>query len=309
MFLDKAEELNRGNILVISTGCCGCTATSEMVIKGVCEEADLLSVDSDRQTLCDRGVLNLLQIGEAVTGETGTHGDPEIGKEAVEESKDEITDAVRDYKAVIIVAGMGGGLGAGAAPAIAHISRGLGIPTLAVVTEPFTFEGEKMKRNAASGISRLRKEVDAMSVISGAEIVRRAGDLVPVEDAEKMSQQMILQIVQGICDMFHIDGSNVFSGVIQSGKVKSITAGSGHGENKVEDAVNGVIRSAELVNCDFSTASHTSMFVRGDISLYDINEIEERMEKLIGEKPDCITIEGTDETMKDEIRVTALELQ
>lgn len=309
MFLDKAEELNIGNILIVGAGCCGCTALGEMVIKAVCEEADLLSVDSNRQTLRDWGALNLLQIGEAVTGGTNTHGDSEIGKAAVEESKDEITDAIRDYKAVIIVAGMGGGLGAGAAPAIAHISRELGIPTLAVVTEPFSFEGEKMKRNAASGIGRLRKEVDAMSVISGAEIVRRAGDLVPVEEAEEMSQQMILQIVQGICDMFHIDGYNVFSSVIQSGKVKSITAGIGYGENKVEDAVNGIIRSAELVNCDFRTASHTSMFVRGDISLYDINDIENRMEKLVGKKPDCITTDGTDETMKDEIRVTALELQ
>lgn len=142
-----------------------------------------------------------------------------------------------------------------------------------------------------------------MSVVSGNEI---AGS----KTSAKNISDMIQQIIQGILDMIRVDGPDEFSRVMKDGKVMGIAVGSGKGDNKVEEAVDGVIASATASNCDFSNSSYISIVIRGgDFSLSDQYDIEDRIKKFAGKDIDSISVDGTDEAMKDEIRVTVVALK
>jgi cell division protein FtsZ len=198
-------ENTQARILVIGVGGAGNNAVNRMVDESV-QGVELVGVNTDRQALSLCKSATKIQIGEKLTKGLGAGAKPEVGEAAVEENREEITELVQGSDMVFITCGMGGGTGTGAAPVIAEISKNLGILTVGVVTKPFSFEGTPRMKNAISGISRLKEQVDTMIVIPNDKLLQICEKRTTIPDALKKADEVLQQGVQGITDMIYNPG-------------------------------------------------------------------------------------------------------
>ena len=192
-------------IKVIGVGGGGNNAVNRMIEHGV-QGVEFIAVNTDAQALNLSKAEVKMQIGGKLTRGLGAGANPEVGKKAAEESKEQIEEALRGADMVFVTAGMGGGTGTGAAPVIAQIARDLGALTVGVVTRPFTFEGRKRATQATGGIAAMKESVDTLIVIPNDRLLEIVDKSTPMLEAFREADNVLRQGVQGISDLIAVPG-------------------------------------------------------------------------------------------------------
>ena len=233
--------IGRARIKVIGVGGAGNNAVNRMLDAGI-HSAEYYVVNTDSQILTLSPCENRIQIGSALTKGLGAGADPEVGRAAAEESKNELTEAVKDTDLLFITAGMGGGTGTGAAPVIAKIARDLKILTIAVVTEPFSFEGKKRMENTAKGLDNLKKYVDTLIVIPNDKIKTVVAKNTPLTEAFRVADDILKQSIRGLTELIvnpsliNLDFADVKT-ILKDKGIAHLGVGVAKGDNRIIEAV------------------------------------------------------------------------
>ncbi len=309
IYVDAPTKQEGARILVIGVGGGGNNAINRMVDVGI-NGVDFLGVNTDMQVLQRCKAPNHLQIGEKLTKGLGAGGKPEEGQKAAEESAEDITSAVKGYDMVFVTCGMGGGTGTGASPVIAKIAKEMGILTVGIVTKPFTFEARVRMENAIGGIDKLRDNVDTLIVIPNDKLLSIVDRRTSFRDAMKVADEVLQQAVRGITSIIYtpmdinLDFRDVRN-VMEDKGLAHIGIGEGQGDDKAKQAVQQAV-SSPLLETDIAGASDVLVSISGDITLYDVNDIQEYIVEKVGDQANVIMGELTDDEMTDEIRVTVI---
>ena len=309
--LEENTTIDGARIKVIGVGGGGNNAVDRMIEAGI-TKADFICVNTDSQQLANVLAPTVLQIGRKLTNGLGAGAKPEIGRQAAEETKDEIKNLVKDTDMVFVTAGMGGGTGTGAAPIIAEAAKSLGVLTVAVVTKPFYFEGPQRMRNAEEGIKNLAEKVDAIVTIPNDLLLKIADKKVTIKDSFKLADDVLRQGVQGIIEVItqrgimNCDFADVRTIMKDSG-VAHMGIGIGKGENAASDAVRAAIESP-LLETSIEGAENVLLNITGgsEFSLVDMGEVSSIVRDMVSEEANIIVGTAMDETLKDEIKVTLI---
>lgn len=309
--LEEKTTIEGARIKVIGVGGGGNNAVDRMIEAGV-TKADFICVNTDAQQLANVKAPTTLQIGAKLTNGLGAGAKPEIGRQAAEETKDEIKNLMKDTEMVFVTAGMGGGTGTGAAPIIAEAAKSLGVLTVAVVTKPFFFEGPQRMNNAEEGIKQLADKVDAIVTIPNDLLLKIADKKVTIKDSFKLADDVLRQGVQGIIEVItqqgiiNCDFADVRSIMKDSG-VAHMGIGVGKGENAAQDAVRAAIESP-LLETSIEGAENVLLNITGgsEFSLVDMGEVSSIVRDLVSEDANIIVGTAMDENLKDEIKVTLI---
>ena len=309
--LEENTTIDGARIKVIGFGGGGNNAVDRMIEAGV-TKAEFICVNTDAQQLANVKAPTVLNIGRKLTSGLGAGAKPEIGRQAAEESKDEIKNLVKDTEMVFVTAGMGGGTGTGAAPIIAEAAKSLGVLTVAVVTKPFFFEGPQRMRNAEEGIKNLAEKVDAIVTIPNDLLLKIADKKVTIKDSFKLADDVLRQGVQGIIEVItqrgimNCDFADVRTIMKDSG-VAHMGIGVGKGENAAQDAVRAAIESPLLVT-SIEGAENVLLNITGgsEFSLVDMGEVSSIVRDLVSEEANIIVGTAMDDNLKDEIKVTLI---
>ena len=311
--LIKPQNSNFAKIRVVGVGGGGNNALNSMITQSQIQGVDFISVNTDAQALLHTQPMSTkLQIGEQLTKGLGSGGDPEIGRQAAEESSEKIKDMLEGSDMVFLAAGMGGGTGTGAVPVIAKIAKDLGALTIAVVTKPFTFEGTRRMVNAEDGIENLKDKVDTLIVIPNQRILDVVDKKASLLEAFRVADSVLSQGVQGISDLITMPGLiNVDFADVRSIMTNAGTAlmgiGTGFGENRAVTAARAAV-SSPLLEISMDGARGVLYNITGGPDM-TMNEVDEAA-KIIAEAadPDANIIFGTaiDEGMHDQVKITVI---
>ena len=291
-----AEQMNLMppvRLMVLGVGGGGGNAVDRMYdtrVSGV----ELVAINTDAQVLEVVRSHRTLQIGRKVTGGLGAGGDPEVGKKAAEESREEIIDLIEGVDMVFITAGMGGGTGTGAAPVIAEIAKEAGILTTGIVTRPFSFEGVARAEKAEAGIARLSQAVDALICISNDKLLKVAPPDTPIMRAFEIADEVLRQGVEGISDlitvpgMINLDFADIES-VMRNAGTAMMGIGEGEGEGKTKEAARNAI-SSPLLDGSIKGARKVIMNITGgsDLTLEEVTEAASLIREAVSDKADII---------------------
>jgi len=298
-------------IKVIGVGGGGNNAVNRMIEHGV-QGVEFISVNTDAQALNLSKAEVKMQIGSKLTRGLGAGANPEVGKKAAEESKEQIEEALRGADMVFVTAGMGGGTGTGAAPVIAKISKDLGALTVGVVTRPFTFEGRKRATSAQGGISAMKDAVDTLIVIPNDRLLEIVDKSTPMLEAFREADNVLRQGVQGISDLIAVPGliNLDFADVktIMSNRGSALMGiGISSGENRAAEAAKKAI-SSPLLETSIDGAQGVLLNITGgsNLSLFEVQEAADIV--AIASDQDVNMIFGSviNENLKDEIVVTVI---
>ncbi|MCD2346062.1 cell division protein FtsZ [Clostridium guangxiense] len=298
-------------IKVIGCGGGGNNAVNRMIVEGL-KNVEFIAINTDKQALALSKASQKIQIGDKLTKGLGAGANPEIGKKAAEESKDEIAQAIKGADMVFITAGMGGGTGTGAAPVVAEVAKSMGILTVGVVTKPFPFEGRKRMLHAEAGIKNLKEGVDTLVTIPNERLLAIVDKKTTLVEAFKLADDVLRQGVQGISDLITIPGlvnldfADVRTVMIDKG-LAHMGVGRGAGDTRAADAAKQAI-SSPLLETSIVGATGVLLNVTGgaDLGLLEINEAAQVVQEAAD--PDANIIFGAviDENLKDEIRITVI---
>ncbi len=304
-------EFNQvANIKVFGVGGGGGNAVNRMVADGV-RGVDFFVVNTDAQVMKNSPAENKIILGKETTKGLGCGGNPEVGREAAEETETEIRDAIKGADMVFITAGEGGGTGTGAAPVIAKAAKEEGALTVGVVTRPFTFEGSRRAKNAAAGIDELRKYVDSLIVVSNDNLLDVIGRK-PIEEAFQAADNVLRQGVQTISDLIavpalvNLDFADVRSVMANQGRAL-IGIGMAEGEDKAIVAAEKAIQSP-LLEAQIQGARNAIINITGgdQVSLFDAQNAVEVIQDAAGGDVDCIFGIAINEQLGDSIIVTVI---
>ena len=299
------------SIKVIGVGGGGGNAVNRMVESGV-QGVEFISVNTDMQALNFSQAGTKIQIGEKLTKGQGAGANPEIGRKAAEESKDQIAAALANTNMVFITAGMGGGTGTGAAPVVAQIAREMGILTVGVVTRPFAFEGKKRLEQALSGIEELNKNVDSLVIIPNERLKYVSEQKITFKNAFEIADGVLRQAVANISELITVPGfinldfADVTS-VMKDAGFAHIGTGSAAGKDKAAEAAREAISSPLLeTSIDMAHGVIVSVIGSDDIGLDEVETAATMVQQAA--HPDAHIIFGAfiDDTMDDEIRVVVI---
>lgn len=311
MFELDTELSQLAIIKVVGVGGGGNNAVNRMIAHGV-RGVHFITINTDAQALqLSRSELKL-QIGIKLTKGLGAGANPEIGKKAAEENRDDLLAALKGADMVFVTAGMGGGTGTGAAPVVAEVARELGVLTVGVVTRPFTFEGRKRANQAERGIQELRAAVDTLIVIPNDKLLQVVDKHTPMNDAFRQADDILRQGVQGISDLIAVPGLIN----LDFADVKTIMTGTGsalmgvgvaNGENRAVDAVRKAI-SSPLLETSIDGAKGVLMNITGgaNLGMLEVNEAAEIVNEVADPEANIIFGAVIDESMEDEVRVTVI---
>ena len=306
----EVDNMGLAKIKVIGVGGGGNNAISRMKEEGL-TGVEFIAVNTDKQILDAINSDEVLQIGTKITRGLGSGGNPEVGEKAAEESKTEISNMLEGADMVFVTAGMGGGTGTGAAPIIAQVAKELGILTVAVVTKPFLFEGRTRQKQAEIGIEKLKNNVDTLIVVPNDRLLQISEKRTTMIDAFKMADKVILDGVKGISDliavpnMINLDFADVES-VMKDQGVAHMGIGYASGENRAVEAAKAAIKSP-LLETSIDGAKAVLINITGtDLGLFEVNEASELIRNQIDQDANIIFGAGTDDSLKDEIKVTVI---
>ncbi|MCA1029985.1 cell division protein FtsZ [Bacillus timonensis] len=298
-------------IKVIGVGGGGNNAVNRMIEHGV-QGVEFIAVNTDAQALNLSKAEVKMQIGGKLTRGLGAGANPEVGKKAAEESKEQLEEALRGADMVFVTAGMGGGTGTGAAPVIAQIARDLGALTVGVVTRPFTFEGRKRATQAAGGIASMKEAVDTLIVIPNDRLLEIVDKNTPMLEAFREADNVLRQGVQGISDLIAVPGliNLDFADVktIMSNKGSALMGiGVATGENRAAEAAKKAI-SSPLLETSIDGAQGVLMNITGgtNLSLYEVQEAADIVASASDQEVNMIFGSVINENLKDEIIVTVI---
>lgn len=299
-------------IKVIGVGGGGGNAVRHMISNHV-EGVDFICANTDAQALTNLQAKTLLQMGSTVTKGLGAGANPEIGRQAALEDREEIAEILSGADMVFITAGMGGGTGTGAAPIFAEVARELGILTVAVVTRPFPFEGKKRSLIADQGIQELSQHVDSLITIPNEKLLAVLGKSASLLEAFKAANDVLLGAVKGIADliirpgMINVDFADVRTVMSEMGMAMMGT-GYATGENRARDAAEAAIRSPLLedVNLHGARGILVNITAGENLSLGEFSEVGDTIAEFASD--DATVVVGTviDPDMGEEIRVTVV---
>jgi cell division protein FtsZ len=298
-------------IKVVGVGGGGVNAVNRMIDAGL-KGVEFIAVNTDAQALLMSDADIKLDIGRELTRGLGAGSDPEVGRLAAEEHRQEIEEVLQGADMVFITAGKGGGTGTGAAPVIAEIAKGLGALTIGVVTRPFAFEGRRRSVQAEAGIQKLKEKVDTQIVIPNDRLLTVSNEKTSMMNAFKMADEVLLQGVQGITDLITTPGviNTDFADVkmIMSNAGSALMGiGTATGEGRALNAARGAI-SSPLLEASIEGARGILLSIAGgsDLGLFEVNEAAEVIHGVA--HPDANIIFGTviDDEMGDEVRVTVI---
>ncbi|MFK2825772.1 cell division protein FtsZ [Bacillus sp. B190/17] len=296
-------------IKVIGVGGGGNNVINRMIEHKV-QGVEFIAVNTDAQSLNLSKAELTIQIGTILTRGLGAGANPEVGKEAVKESKKQLQKALQDTDMLFITAGMGGGTGTGAAPAIAQIARELGILTIGVVTSPFTFEGRKRATQATDGIASLKKAVDTLIVIPNDRLLEIIDKNTPLLESFREADNVLHQGIQGISDLITVPGLiNVdFADVktIMSNKGSALIGiGKAAGKDRAVKAAKKAIASP-LLNTSINGAQGVLMKLTGgpNLSLHEVQEAANIIASASNHDLNMIFGSVINENLKDDVMVT-----
>lgn len=303
------EADSTAKILVIGVGGAGNNAVNRMIEENIIG-VEFICINTDKQHLKNCKAPQCIQIGEKLTKGLGAGAQPEIGAQAAEESREELTELIKGSDMVFVTCGMGGGTGTGAAPVVAQIAKELGILTVGIVTKPFKFEAKARMSNALSGIERLKEQVDTLIVIPNDKLLEIVDRRTTMPDALRKADEVLQQGVQGITDLINVPGlinldfADVQT-VMKDKGVAHIGIGLGKGDDKCINAVNQAITSP-LLETTIRGASHVIINISGDISLVEANEAATMVQELAGESANIIFGAMYDDTNPDTATITVI---
>ncbi|KAL1307407.1 hypothetical protein HN51_049344 [Arachis hypogaea] len=304
-FVDNAK------IKVVGIGGGGNNAVNRMIGSGL-HGVDFYAINTDAQALLHSSAENPIQIGELLTRGLGTGGNPLLGEQAAEESKEAIASALKGSDLVFITAGMGGGTGSGAAPVVAQISKEAGYLTVGVVTYPFSFEGRKRSLQALEAIERLQKNVDTLIVIPNDRLLDIADEQTALQDAFHLADDVLRQGVQGISDIITIPGLvNVdfadVKAVMKDSGTAMLGVGVSSGKNRAEEAAEQATL-APLIGSSIQSATGVVYNITGgrDITLQEVNRVSQVVTSLADPSANIIFGAVVDDRYTGEIHVTII---
>lgn len=298
-------------IKVVGVGGGGGNAVNRMVVAGI-QGVEFVSINTDRQALYRSQATQKIQIGEKLTHGMGAGANPEKGQRAAEESREEITAALKGTDMVFITAGMGGGTGTGAAPVVAEIARDLGILTVGIVTKPFAFEGHKRMEQAENGIAALREHVDSLVVIPNERLKMVSEQRITLANAFEVADDVLRQGVQSISQLIKVPGlvnldfADV-TAVMKDAGYAHMGLGRAGGKDKAEAAAQAAIASPLLeTTIDGARGVIINITSSPDVDLEDVETASSMISRAA--HPDATIIWGAafDENMDDEICVTVI---
>lgn len=298
-------------IKVIGVGGAGNNAVNRMVDSGI-EGVEFVAVNTDRQALMLSKAGTKIQIGEKITRGLGAGANPDIGAQAAEESRQEISDAIKGADMVFVTSGMGGGTGTGAAPTVASIAKEMGILTIAVVTKPFTFEGKKRLTQAERGIDSLKGKVDTLVVIPNDKLLQIIDRKTTMMEAFKMADDVLRQGVQGISDLIKVPGlvnldfADVKTIMLNTG-MAHMGIGRASGENRAEDAAKQAIQSP-MLETTIDGARGVIINVTGgeSLGLHEVNTAAELVQRSVDPEANIIFGAVIDKSLDEDIVITVI---
>lgn len=303
---------NSAKIKVVGAGGGGGNAVNTMIsysLRGV----DFIIANTDSQALGASAAPVKIQIGVELTKGLGAGSNPDIGKQAAFESRDEIRRHLEGADMIFITAGLGGGTGTGAAPVIAEVARECGALTVAVVTKPFQFEGKRRNLQAEEGIVQLRDVVDTLIVVPNQRLLSLGGRGLSLLDAFKKADDILYQAVKGISDLIlvpgliNLDFADVRS-VMSNMGMAIMGTGVASGENRAAEAAQRAISSPLLEDNTIQGAHGILLNITGgsDLSLYEVNEASSLIQEEADEDANIIFGTVIDPNMEDEVRITVI---
>jgi cell division protein FtsZ len=298
-------------IKVVGIGGGGVNAINRMIEVGL-KGVEFIAINTDAQALLMSDADVKLDVGRELTRGLGAGANPEVGRKAAEDHRDEIEEVLRGADMVFVTAGEGGGTGTGGAPVVASIARSLGALTIGVVTRPFNFEGRRRSNQAEDGISRLREEVDTLIVIPNDRLLSISDATVSVLDAFKSADQVLLCGVQGITDLIttpgliNLDFADVKS--VMSGAGSALMGiGSARGEDRAIAAAEAAI-SSPLLEASIEGARGVLLSISGgsNLGLFEINHAAQLVAEVAHPEANIIFGAVIDDALGDEARVTVI---
>ncbi len=298
-------------IKVIGVGGGGCNAVTRMVAEKI-PGVELVAVNTDGQALVQTDADVQIRIGDKLTKSLGAGGDPVRGQRAAEESRDELSEAVRGAEMVFVTAGMGGGTGTGASPIVAEVARQAGILTIGVVTRPFGFEGTKRAQRAEEGIIALQEKVDTLIVIPNDRLLSLCEPNVSLEDSFRTADEVLRQGIQGISEVItlpgivNLDFADVRRIMCEAGPAL-LSIGRGRGENRAIDAARAAITSPLL---DISIRGARGVLfnvVSGkNLGLQEVSQAAQAIQEVVHPDAEIVFGAAIDETLGDELKLTII---
>lgn len=307
------DSNNEGAVIkVVGVGGGGGNAVRHMISAGI-DGVDFICANTDAQALRNSQAKTALQIGSSITKGLGAGADPEIGRQAAMEERERIQEVVEGSDMLFITAGMGGGTGTGAAPVVAQIAKEMDILVVAVVTRPFSFEGNKRMQIAQRGIDELGKYVDSLITIPNEKLLSVLGPGVSLVDAFKSANDVLLGAVQGIAELItrpgliNVDFADVRTVMSQMG-MAMMGSGVASGADRADEAAEAAISSPLLEDINLSGVGGILVNVTAgmDMAIGEYQEVGRKVEGLASD--DATIVIGTviDPAMSDEIRVTVV---
>jgi cell division protein FtsZ len=299
-------------IKVIGVGGGGGNAIEHMVSQSI-EGVEFIAVNTDAQVLRSSAANLTLQIGSTVTKGLGAGANPNIGRQAAEEDRENIRQSLEGADMVFITAGMGGGTGTGAAPEVAKIAKELGILTVAVVTKPFPFEGRKRTEYAEQGIEELSKYVDSLITIPNEKLLKVMGKGTPLLQAFSAANDVLRGAVQGIAELItrpgliNVDFADVKTVMSEMGTAM-MGSGSASGEDRAEEASEGAIACPLLEDIDLSGARGILVNITAgpDFSIDEFETVGNAVKAFASENATVVIGTVIDMDMTNELRVTVV---
>ena len=310
--LIKPDIQRFAKIKVVGLGGGGCNALSSMITLQNIQGVEFVAVNTDAQALLNHQSPTKVQIGETLTRGLGAGGDPEIGRQAAEESTQKIEEVLQDADMVFLTAGMGGGTGTGSIPIVAQITKNLGALTVAVVTKPFAFEGTRRMVAAEEGIEKLKDKVDALIVIPNQRLLETVEKNMTLQEAFKLADSVLGQGVQGISDLItmpgliNVDFADVRAIMSNAGSAL-MGIGTAGGENRAAAAARMAIASP-LLEVSIEGAKGVLFNIVGgpDLSMSEVSEAAQIISQAAD--PDANIIFGATikEDQLDQIKISVI---
>ena len=298
-------------IKVVGIGGGGVNAVNRMIEEGL-KGVEFIAINTDAQALLMSDADVKLDVGRELTRGLGAGANPDVGRKAAEDHREEIEEVLKGADMVFVTAGEGGGTGTGGAPVVASIARSLGALTIGVVTRPFSFEGKRRASQAESGIESLREEVDTLIVIPNDRLLSISDRQVSVLDAFKAADQVLFSGVQGITDLIttpgliNLDFADVKS--VMSGAGSALMGiGSARGDDRSVAAAEMAI-SSPLLEASIDGAHGVLLSIQGgsDLGLFEINEAAQLVSNSAAAEANIIFGAVIDDALGDEVRVTVI---
>ncbi len=312
MFEPMMEMSDDAVIKVVGVGGGGGNAVEHMVRESI-EGVEFISINTDAQALRKTSVNSVIQIGGDITKGLGAGANPQVGRDAALENRDQIKEELNGADMVFIAAGMGGGTGTGAAPVIAEVAKELGILTVAVVTKPFSFEGKKRLAFAEQGIEELSKHVDSLITIPNEKLLKVLGRGITLLEAFASANDVLKNAVQGIAElitrpgMINVDFADVRTVMSEMGHAM-MGSGVAKGEDRAEEAAEMAISSPLLEDIDLAGARGVLVNITAglDMRLDEFETVGNTVKAFASDNATVVIGTSLDPDMADEIRVTVV---